>query len=322
MTLSFQDQLLNDGVISPEAVMTPLTGGVSSDIFLVEDRGQKTVAKRALEKLKVAADWHADVNRNISEYLYMQTVEPWVGESIPKVQKVGNGYFTMEFLGEGFLNWKQEMLQGKIDTFWGEAAGRVMGRIHQNSWLDTDVQKRFETTENFEALRLESYLRFTGAKHPQLQPQFEGEADRVKSTRLALVHGDFSPKNILIRDSRMVLLDCEVAWYGDPAFDLAFLTNHLILKALHLPEKRSDFLKLLEAFWKSYQAQVRADRFTAVSRNANRLQWMLMLARVDGKSPAEYLSESTRQQIREKVSLHLKPTFYPTPEETFHLLFS
>ncbi len=320
--MEFKEKLLQAKEISAHAILTPLTGGVSSDIFLVEDQGKKWVAKRALEKLKVAADWHADISRYLSEYQYMKTVRPWIGESIPELRSLGDGYFTMEYLGEGFLNWKQEMLRGHLDSIWGSRAGTMMGTIHQKSWNNPAVQKEFETTENFEALRLESYLRHTGKIHPTLQTQFETEADRIKSTRIALVHGDFSPKNILIQEPRILLLDCEVAWYGDPAFDVAFLTNHLILKAIHLSQHRKEFLTLLLAFWKGYETALGAERFPEVATRAQRLQWMLLLARVDGKSPAEYLTEDSKKFIRNKVSENLKLNFSPTPQETFHLLFS
>ncbi len=114
-------QILHDAnEITSNAILTPLTGGVSSDICLVEDRGEKWVAKRALEKLKVAADWCADTNRYIDEYRYMQLVLPWLPTAVPKIRSIGKGFFTMEFLSSGFRNWKQDLLKGKsmISRFW------------------------------------------------------------------------------------------------------------------------------------------------------------------------------------------------------------
>lgn len=319
--MEFKEILLRAGEISSHATLTALTGGVSSDIFLIEDQGKKWVAKRALEKLKVSAEWRADVNRYLSEYRYMKTVEPWIHDSIPRLRSMGNGYFTMEFLGEGFLNWKQEMMRGQIDPIWGERAGSIMGTIHNKSWMNPQVEADFQTTENFEALRLESYLRYTGKQYPELNSQFQEEANRIRSKRVALVHGDFSPKNILIREPRIVLLDCEVAWYGDPSFDVAFLTNHLILKAIHLPEHRIALIETVKSFWKSYEKALGVDRFFEVSKAARRLQWMLMLARVDGKSPAEYLRNESKELIRQRVKHYLRPDFYPTLEQTLTIIF-
>lgn len=306
--------------ITDQAILTPLTGGVSSDIVLVEDQGKKWVAKRALEKLKVAADWRADTNRYIAEYTYMKLVLPWLPTAVPKIRSVGQGYFTMEFLGTGFLNWKQELLAKNVEEKWGRKAGEIMGTIHARTWEDPTIKKQFETTENFESLRLDPYLRFTGEKYPSLKQQFIQEAERIKTTRCSLVHGDFSPKNILIKEDRMVILDCEVAWYGDPAFDAAFLTNHLVLKAMLQPDFKNKYAKLIQSFWENYQQALGVEKSLAVQKRAIRLQWMLMLARVDGKSPAEYVTDDAKQKIRNVVQKYLVPNFYPSFEQTFELL--
>ena len=80
------------------------------------------------------------------------------------------------------------------------------------------------------------------------------EAERLVTCRSVLVHGDFSPKNLLVSGDRLVIIDCEVAWYGDPAFDLAFLLNHLCLKALyHAPAHGADLRVAGRATCQAYQ---------------------------------------------------------------------
>ena len=114
---------------------------------------------------------------------------------------------------------------------------------------------------------------------------------------MALVHGDFSPKNILISRERPVLLDCEAAWFGDPAFDAAFLLNHLFLKALHLPSRREEYLRLASVCWSEYCRRL-ADRFDEnLCSRIGRLLLMLMLARIDGKSPVEYILEERKKEL-------------------------
>ena len=72
------------GVVGPNEPfdLQPLCGGVASDIWLVHAAGRNFVIKRALEKLCVAADWHAPVDGsrlvNISR---VQAVFPRTGES-------------------------------------------------------------------------------------------------------------------------------------------------------------------------------------------------------------------------------------------------
>jgi len=316
-------QLLRDSYeITDQAILTPLTGGVSSDIVLVEDQGKKWVAKRALEKLKVVENWCADTNRYITEYRYLQTVSKWVPTAVPKIRSFGEGYFTMEYLGSGYHNWKQLMLSENSNEKWGAKAGEIMGAIHANSWCNQEIKELFETTQNFEALRIEPYLRFTGTKHPSLQSQFNQMADNIKNNRCALIHGDFSPKNILVKNDQMIILDCEVAWYGDPSFDAAFLINHLILKAIHQPNLAKQYIKTIDLFWLAYENALGDNKTKSIQKQTARLLWFLMLARVDGKSPVEYLTETEKNKIRTLVHQHLTPNFQPTFEQTFKILFN
>jgi len=176
-------------------------------------------------------------------------------------------------------------------------AAKLMATIHSASWGDSEVQAGFQTWPNFFALRVEPYLLTTGSRHPKLRSWFEEEAGRLSRTGLALVHGDFSPKNILIHRERLVLLDCEAAWFGDPAFDAAFLLNHLFLKALHQPAGREDYLRLAGVGWAEYGAGL-ADRFDERLRSRiGKLLLMLMLARIDGKSPVEYIVEERKREF-------------------------
>ena len=140
------------------------------------------------------------------------------------------GYFCMDWLGEGWENWKAQMLQGQCHPETARQAGKLMGSIHRLSEGDGALRESFATDSNFEELRLDPYLRATAGKHPQLKDLIDAEVQRIKETRDGLVHGDFSPKNILVKGDSLMLLDCEVAWYGDTSFDLAFLLNHLMLK--------------------------------------------------------------------------------------------
>lgn len=299
----FLDQLHTDGiVVSPDATLTPLAGGVSSDIYRVEDGDRVFVVKRALTQLKVADAWFADVSRNRFEVAYLQQVGKILPEAVPRVLAAcpEHGYFTMEFLGDSFRNWKSLLLAGICEVRPAEQAGAILGTIHRQTWNDASVQAMFESTENFHQLRLEPYLLTTGQRHPHLRDAFETEARRVESTRRCLVHGDFSPKNILLQEKRFVILDCEVAWFGDPSFDVAFLLNHFVLKALHLEAHRNRCMELARAAWKSYCQALGAERAAETEAPLPRLLPMLMLARIDGKSPLEYLTDETKKQTVRK----------------------
>ena len=303
----------NGHVRDPEARLVPMAGGVSSEIYLVEDGARKFVVKRALAKLKVKDDWFADVSRNRSERDYMECVGRMMPGAVPQLyfSSVDDGYFGMEYLGGDFLNWKHVLLDGEFSVVHAGLAGRMLGEIHRRTARDEALRKQFDTTQNFHQLRVEPYLLTTGERHPALRALFDAEAMRIESTREALVHGDFSPKNILIRGNRKVLLDCEVAWYGDPVFDVAFFLNHLFLKSLHHAPRRcggdemlgSD--KMIDAFWRTYANERGATEADAIEKRLVPLLLMLLLARVDGKSPVEYLAEPKQNFIRTFVGRHL-----------------
>lgn len=298
-------------VRSPDARLTPLSGGVSCEIYLVEDSADRFVVKRALAKLRVKADWFADISRNRHEWEYIRYVAKFLPEAVPALRHCSesDNYFAMEHLNGSFLNWKQLLLAGKANVEHAARAGDILAQIHRHSAGDAEAMRLFDTTQNFYQLRIESYLLATGAKHPALRALFEAEAARLAGMRECLAHGDFSPKNILISPGRMVLLDCEVAWYGEPAFDLAFLLNHFFLKALLYAPKDPGLRPMIEKFWSEYQI-VRPS--PEMEPRVGRLLLMLMLARVDGKSPVEYLVPQRQQFIRDFVESKL-------PAENFSL---
>ena len=290
-----------DGVVrNASATLTPLTGGVSSEIYLVNDGGAQFIVKRALGKLKVKDAWFADTNRNQTERAYLEYVACFLPTAVPKVcgGNAAHGYFVMEYLGDGYSNWKQLLLAGHCEVAPAIQAAELISKIHRTSTGDPQAVAGFETTPNFRQLRIEPYLLTTGQRHPEWQSLFEAEAARLAATRECLVHGDFSPKNILIKGDRMVLLDCEVAWYGDPAFDCAFLLNHFFLKALFHAPRPLGFDRMVAAFWQHYHSPQLAER-------VGRLLLLLMLARVDGKSPVEYLTVAQQELIRRFVAAQL-----------------
>jgi aminoglycoside phosphotransferase (APT) family kinase protein len=293
----------------PAARFTPLGGGVSSEIWLVEDGSNQFVVKRALPKLRVPQDWYADVSRNRHEQDYMDYVASFLPGAAPRIlhRQPEHGFFIMEYLGAEYQNWKILLLAGQAVIEHATKAAKILATVHRHSWNDPEARARFATTAQFYQLRIEPYLLSTGTKHRQLQTFFQLEADRLAATSLCLVHGDFSPKNVLIGPERMVLLDCEVAWFGDPAFDIAFLLNHFFLKALLFHETPQTFLSLAEAAWKTYIANFLADlRQVGLEERVCRLLLMLLLARVDGKSPAEYLNEEEKKDcVRTFVRHHL-----------------
>ena len=272
-------------------VFEELRGGVSSEIWKVGD----VCVKRALPRLRVAQRWEAPIERNRYERLWMEAAAAAAPGAAPRIlaHDDGEGVFAMEYVHAPV--WKEQLRQGMADPAFAAQVGARLASIHMATAGRDDVARRFATDHIFHAIRLEPYLVATGNVHTDLQGRFRFLVERTAKTKACLVHGDVSPKNILVSPRGPVFLDAECAWYGDPAFDLAFCLNHLLLKGLWVPGARFAFLKCFDALASSYLERA---SFEGVEERTASLLPALLLARVDGKSPVEYLSEPQRQLVR------------------------
>jgi aminoglycoside phosphotransferase (APT) family kinase protein len=279
-----------------------LSGGVSSDIWRINLPTGSICVKRALPKLKVAADWHAPVERNMFEARWMQRANTAVPGSAPRLigQNSESGALAMAFLPpETNPVWKTLLLDGHADSGFASQVARTLVSIHAKTADDAAVAAEFATDPIFYDIRLEPYLVATGQAHPDLQDRFQTLLTTTQSNKRALVHGDVSPKNILVGPDGPVFLDAECAWWGDPAFDLAFCLNHLLLKCLWRPDVTSDYLSCFKAMTSAYGTRVRWEDPAVLEQRTAHLLPALFLARVDGKSPVEYITrEADKARVR------------------------
>jgi aminoglycoside phosphotransferase (APT) family kinase protein len=275
------------------ARLTPLAGGVSSDIHLVVTGSRRFCVKRALAQLKVAALWRAPVERNSAEAAWIRTVGGWLPNAAPAILGEDRDLrlFAMTYFPPGDNPvWKTELLNGVVDAGFAGIVGRDLAMIHARSAADPTLPPAFANDATFEEIRLDPYLRATGRAHPDLAARLNGLADATLRARRALVHGDISPKNILHGAAGPVFLDAECAWFGDPAFDLAFCLNHLLLKGARRGVNRAPYREAFRRLTETYRAGVTWEAPEAVEARAAALLPALFLARVDGKSPVEYLT--------------------------------
>jgi aminoglycoside phosphotransferase (APT) family kinase protein len=204
--------------------------------------------------------------------------------------------------------WKARLAAGHADPEFAAAVGRTIGAIHAATAHSESVAQRFANDALFHAIRLEPYIEATAQAHPDLARQLMALSRDTLLTHIALVHGDVSPKNILVGPNGPVLLDAECAWYGDPAFDLAFCLNHMLLKCLWTPAASAGFLACFDALADAYRAEVNWEPAHDLERRAAALLPALFLARVDGKSPVEYLTRDSDKARVRKVARHLITT--------------
>ncbi|GJD49982.1 Methylthioribose kinase [Methylobacterium crusticola] len=306
------------GLIAPAEpfAVEPLAGGVSSDIVRVTAAGRSFAVKRALPKLKVAAEWHAPVARNGYEVAWLREAAAIVPGAVPEVlgHDPASGLFAMAYLDPAdHPVWKGVLRDGRVDPGFAAQVGGRLAAIHAATAGRADVAARFPTDDIFHSIRLEPYLEATARSHPGVADRLMALSARTLAEKRALVHGDVSPKNILVGPQGPVLLDAECAWYGDPAFDLAFCLNHLLLKALW---NRAAAPRLGEAFGAllaAYAAGVTWEPRPALEARAGALLPALLLARIDGKSPVEYVTGEADKALVRRVALPLVAAPPPAP---------
>jgi aminoglycoside phosphotransferase (APT) family kinase protein len=279
-----------------------LTGGVSSDIWRIDLPSGPICVKRALAKLRVAADWHAPVERNIYEARWMQRANEAASGAAPKLlgSDEASGTLAMEYLPPSdHPLWKTQLRDGDADPTFAAHIAQSLATIHAATARDPATAADFPTDRIFYDIRLEPYLVATGNAHPDLAPQLDALVANTQANKRALVHGDVSPKNILRGPCGPVFLDAECAWWGDPAFDLAFCLNHLLLKCVWTPRATTGFLACFDALANTYRAHIYWEPPDALEARAAHLLPGLFLARVDGKSPVEYITaETDKDRVR------------------------
>jgi aminoglycoside phosphotransferase (APT) family kinase protein len=295
--------LRRHGLLGPgeQATMTPLSGGVSSDLWNVELPTGVICVKGALAQLRVADPWFAPVSRNHVEYQWLTWAHSVRPGQVPRVLAHDEeaGLLAMEYLPPSrYPGWKALLLAGHVDVGVARAVGDLVGDLHAASAADPGNAARFATDENFDALRIDPYLRVTAQAHPDLEDRFAALAERTAATHLVVVHGDVSPKNILLGPRGPVPLDAECAWFGDPAFDVAFCINHLLIKSVKLPSCGEALRAAARALADAHAAHVAWEPRPALAARMVSLLPALALARVDGRSPVEYLNEAERDIVR------------------------
>ena len=284
---------------SPVPAMVPLTGGVSSDIWRVDLPGRSVCVKRALPRLRVDALWEAPVTRNGYEVEWMKTAARIAPGSVPAIvaHDSSAGLFVMEFLD--FPLWKERLRSGLVEPSFAEQVGTLLATLHAGTARSTAIGQRFASDDIFFAIRLEPYLVATARMHRDCESRFNALVEVTRSTKLVLVHGDVSPKNILVGSRGPMLLDAECAWYGDPAFDLAFCLNHLLLKCIGVPGQATALLDSFTALAAAYLRAVNWEPVAVIEARAAHLLPALFLARIDGKSPVEYITaERDKSKVR------------------------
>ena len=290
--------------------ISALTGGVSSLIVKVSTEEHSFCVKRALPQLKVAALWEAPVNRNRGEVAWLRYANRIIPGSVPQVlgEDEQDCIFAMAYLpSTQFPVWKQQLLDGVANSQTATRMAELLVKVHAASARDQQLLSAFDHDEDFVAIRLSPYFLHTAQKHPDCAVALHSLVQQTLAHKHVLIHGDVSPKNILNGNSGPVLLDAECACLGDPAFDLAFVLTHMLLKCVYRPADTAAYLDCFDALSQRYLQQVDWEAAAKLETRACALLAGMLLARVDGKSPVEYLTQPEQHDfIRGKTTAWLQ----------------
>jgi 5-methylthioribose kinase len=285
------------GFDSTSLRVTELAGGVSNIVLLAETSDGRMVLKQALPQLRVEQEWFSDLRRIFHECAALRLLKPKLpAGSVPTVlfEDQPNYIFAMTAAEPGSETWKSQLLRAEADLRIAERVAVILAALIRGSWHSHDLAQQFGDLTIFEELRLDPYYQRLATLYPELQDHIRQRIEACRTRRVSLVHGDWSPKNILVKGSNALAIDFECIHFGDPSFDAAFLLNHLLLKTFYGIAGTDD---LARRFWTTLQAEMPAAPWFEQATIEH--LGTLLLARIDGKSPAEYIRDAAlKDRIR------------------------
>jgi 5-methylthioribose kinase len=274
-----------------------LTGGVSNVVLAITTASQKLVLKQALAELAVSEKWVADQRRAIVEADAIELFNRLTPTQVPKLVFLDPERFilVLERVPVGSTVWKSDLLAGVINPDIGLKLGATLASWHNYGEKNAEVKIKFMEDSLFEQLRIDPFYRFVAAKNPQIEVSIRKLINELEGDKTTVVHGDFSPKNIMVATNDDVyILDFEVTHVGNPVFDLAFLIAHLLCKFFRTDDRLH--AKLLAntaiSFVEEYQGVRR------ISPTLTKHASLIALARVEGKSPVNYLSAGAQHKLQ------------------------
>ncbi len=302
--------------------VTELADGVSNAVLRVETSAGRFVLKQSRPQLRTQEAWFSDVGRIWRERDAMILLRPLLPpEAVPEIlfSDETNFAFAMSHAPEPFRNWRTMLLNGEVDFALGEAAGQLLGAIHENTAGRPIALDSFRDRTVFEQLRVDPFYVRIQERLPDVAGEIALLIERCRSGQLALCHGDFSPKNLLVHAGGFTLVDYETCHYGDATFDLGFFLSHLLLKAIHRWDQRENYFALTQSFWKGYAEIVTFAPITKLMQPGIAHLAGCLLARVDGTSPVPYLIDETKRNAVRRLARRLlreRPTNW---DDVLHL---
>lgn len=311
--------LVSRGVLRPGTLKVEvLGGGVSNVVLAATDSYRRVVLKQALARLRVPDEWRAPIGRAMAEADALELVAGLTPANVPRLldRDPARHAMVIEKAPSNWVDWKSLLLKGYVHPEIAAQLGEVLARWHSQTVAGTSLPPSLQGSSNFELLRVDPYYRTVARRSPEVRAKLLSLAEQLLSRKVCLVHGDFSPKNVLVGGHDFWVVDFEVAHLGDPAFDVAFMLSHLVLKSLHMPAYAPSLDACMLEFTSSYEAHLDRGLEVALAYVLSHVA-SLLLARVKGKSPVEYLDGPEQE-----AAWALGTDLLRHPPETLGQLFS
>lgn len=294
-------ELLSRSLIRPDSRITALAGGVSCQVHAISSGSDELVVKWGQARLRTAGRWISDPARTLREAEAIAFVRDRLGPiGVPELVFVVPelNLFAMRRIPTELANWRTALLAGEIEIQVAEAIGEGLARLHSLPVTDAWIADPGDVLRD--ELRVRPFYEDTARRLPALRSQFDGVIARLQSSdHLRLVHGDASPKNVLIGvDASVNLVDWEVFHLGDVAFDVGMFGAHILCKSVADPTRRQQFSELMERLCLSYTACGGPAAGDAIVAHAG----AIALARIYGRSRSDYLHGRARAGVQRLAS--------------------
>lgn len=289
-----------------EATATPLGDVISNRVIQVTWDDDCLVAKQPLANFRIKYDRPITVQRVHNEVAAIRAWSDVIRDvnlpaDVPDVRfEDQNNHIIALSCIPSAENWRAELLEeGRVDEDVVNTAGHLLGAVHDTTHGDASLADQFEMnrTEVHDICRMDVHHDTVAAEYPELADHVKATAESILKQRDTLVHGDFCPKNILVDrldGTRLWVIDMEFAHWGAPAFDVAYMLNYLLLKAVALAGLRERLLASVTQFWEHYdRAFAASDEATVMAELPIR-----MLARVDGRSRVGWVDVAEAETVR------------------------
>jgi 5-methylthioribose kinase len=301
-----------------------LSGGVSNQVLRIIGSKNTFVVKQSRLQLRTRDPWFSDLNRIWREQEVMQLLLPILPPgTVPAVLFADrdNYVYGMSHAPMDACVWKDILLSSEpfatgfsyvrfskrdwlpMNDPRGQnlayLVGLVLGMMHHGTANKPADLAPFHDHTVYVQLRVDPFYRRIQERRPEVAHVVAQIIEEMLTRKEALCHGDYTPKNMLWHSGGFTLVDYETAHFGDPTMDLGLFLAHILLKSCRASANRPGFVDLTRSFWRGYADQQPSWPQPELVARGIRHLGVCLLARVDGTSPVNYLSEPQRDAVRQ-----------------------